>query len=67
MGNQLFQHAREFVEQAIQAGDTADQQEKLEVAKNALSSAYANSTTAEKAQLAEFQQQLEDASLESKS
>lgn len=51
MGNQLFQQARDFVEKARVTRDTHS----IEVAKNALSSAYANSTTAEKVQLRDMQ------------
>lgn len=47
MGNKLFQEAREFVEQAVISKD----QRAIETAKNAISSAYANSTNAERAQL----------------
>ena len=54
MGNRLFQEARRFVESAKTAGpgerDTA-----VAKAKNALSSAYANSTVAEQRQLQEMQ------------
>lgn len=51
MGNKLFQQAREFTEQASLTKDAHS----IEVAKNAISSAYANSTTAEKVQLGAFQ------------
>lgn len=51
MGNQLFRQARDFVEKARVSKDIHS----IEVAKNALSSAYANSTTAEKEQLREMQ------------
>lgn len=63
MGNQLFQQAKVHVKQFMHANDPAEKQEKLEVAKNSLSSAYANSTPAEQTQLREFQQQLEDGNL----
>lgn len=63
MGNQLFQQARHHVEQFLHANDPAEKQEKLGVAKNAVSSAYANTTPAEQACLREFQQQLEDGNL----
>ncbi|MFX3624101.1 MAG: DUF3813 domain-containing protein [Ectobacillus sp.] len=59
MGNMLFQQARDAVTKAVQCTDSAEQQELTAKAKNALSSAYANSTTAEKTQLREMQQQLE--------
>lgn len=58
MGNQLFQEARRFVEMAKSASP-ADRQAAMEKAKNALSSAYANSTTAEKGQLQEMQTELD--------
>ncbi|HZG71227.1 MAG TPA: DUF3813 domain-containing protein [Chondromyces sp.] len=57
MANRLFQQARQFVELAKVAPPSykADMEER---AKNALSSAYANSTFAEKEQLHEMQDQL---------
>lgn len=58
MGNQLFQEARRFVEMARSASP-ADRQTAMEKAKNALSSAYANSTIAEKSQLHEMQDELD--------
>ncbi|THE11229.1 DUF3813 domain-containing protein [Bacillus timonensis] len=62
MGNRLFQKARETVEVAKLAStgqsDTS-LQNAISVAKNALSSAYANSTTAEKEQLRELQNELD--------
>lgn len=58
MGNHLFQEARRFVEMAKSASP-ADRQASVEKAKNALSSAYANSTTAEKSQLQEMQTELD--------
>ncbi|MCQ6280988.1 DUF3813 domain-containing protein [Bacillus sp. EB600] len=61
MGNQLFQEARRFVEMARTASP-ADRQTAMEKAKNALSSAYANSTIAEKSQLHEMQDELENLS-----
>lgn len=62
MGNQLFQQARESVAIAEQA--QAGQVdlcpiEAMNVAKNALSSAFANSTTAEKKQLHNLQDRLD--------
>ncbi|UOY92126.1 DUF3813 domain-containing protein [Ectobacillus sp. JY-23] len=59
MGNMLFQQARDAVTQAVQCIG-AEQQQMVEKAKNALSSAYANSSTAEKTQLRDMQQQLQD-------
>nr|WP_263328362.1 DUF3813 domain-containing protein [Neobacillus sp. Marseille-Q6967] len=58
MGNQLFQEARRFVEMAKTA-DPAERSSAVEKAKNALSSAYANSTVAEQSQLQEMQNELE--------
>ncbi|MEH7224884.1 DUF3813 domain-containing protein [Bacillus sp. JJ1566] len=62
MGNPLFQKARETVEVAklASAGQSdTSLQDAISVAKNALSSAYANSTTAEKEQLRELQTELD--------
>jgi hypothetical protein len=58
MGNQLFQEARRFVEMAKNASP-ADQEVALAKAKNALSSAYANSTVAEQGQLQKMQNELD--------
>ena len=58
MGNQLFQEARRFVEIAKSASP-ADQPAAIATAKNALSSAYANSTVAEQSQLQKIQNELE--------
>lgn len=58
MANQLFQEARRFVEMAINASP-ADQNTAIEKAKNALSSAYANSTVAEQGQLHAMQDELD--------
>ena len=59
MGNRLFQEARESVQLAKTASpeerDVAEQR-----AKNALSSAFANSTPAEQRQLSELQTELEN-------
>ena len=66
MGNQLFQQARSQVEQAEQKLQNATTPEQLSAAfdeitkaKNSLSSAFANSTTAEKEQLAQMQNTIE--------
>jgi hypothetical protein len=61
MGNQLFQKARETVQLAKQAvNDQQPESEKaIAVAKNALSSAFANSTMAEKNQLYQLQNELD--------
>lgn len=58
MGNQLFQEARRFVEMAKSA-DPADRDSVISKAKNALSSAYANSTFTEQNQLQEMQNELD--------
>jgi hypothetical protein len=66
MGNQLFQKAREAVSLAKQASngsDTLDPNQSVNVAKNALSSAFANSTDAEKEQLRMMQQELDEIQL----
>ncbi|MBS4218024.1 DUF3813 domain-containing protein [Bacillus sp. FJAT-49711] len=59
MGNRLFQEARDFVEHAeelfLTGGSTEEKEKALQVAKNALSSAYANTTFAEQEQLREYQ------------
>ncbi|MBU8877431.1 DUF3813 domain-containing protein [Bacillus sp. FJAT-29790] len=61
MGNRLFQEARRSVNMAKNA-DHVTQQMAISQAKNALSSAYANSTRAEQAQLQEMQQELDQLS-----
>lgn len=61
MGNQLFQEARRFVEMAKTA-DPNERESVVEKARNALSSAYANSTFAEQKQLQEMQTELEQVS-----
>jgi len=58
MGNQLFQEARRFVEMAKSA-DASDRESAVAKAKNALQSAYANSTLQEQRQLQEMQQELD--------
>ncbi|MDM5357608.1 DUF3813 domain-containing protein [Peribacillus sp. ACCC06369] len=60
MANNLFQKAREFVEEALHSEHDGDQRKTEEVAKNALSSAFANTTEAEKEQLRELQEELEN-------
>ncbi|MGO4888482.1 DUF3813 domain-containing protein [Anaerobacillus sp. MEB173] len=67
MGNKLFQEARkavEIAEQKVMLATTPEQFEdaiaEIEKAKNNLSSAFANSTTAEKEQLAKYQDQIQD-------
>jgi polyhydroxyalkanoate synthesis regulator phasin len=58
MGNRLFQEAREFVQLAKNAS-SEEREVAQERAKNALSSAFANSTPAEQRQLSELQNELE--------
>ncbi|WP_335870019.1 DUF3813 domain-containing protein [Bacillus sp. 2205SS5-2] len=61
MTNPLYVQARDFVEQAVQAceaGDTEVKQAYIDKAKNALSSAYANSNVYEQAQLRQMQTEL---------
>ncbi|KOR94438.1 DUF3813 domain-containing protein [Geobacillus stearothermophilus] len=63
MGNRLFQEARKAVAQAKQAksGEIDMSVERaVAIAKNALSSVYAHSNTAEKAQLRQFQAELDE-------
>jgi hypothetical protein len=61
MGNQLFQKAREAVQIAKQAVNEqhSESEKAINVAKNALSSAFANSTMAEKKQLHQLQDELD--------
>jgi hypothetical protein len=58
MGNQLFQEAQRFVELA-KSPPTSGLDSAVAKAKNALSSAFANSTVAEQEQLQQMQQELE--------
>lgn len=58
MGDRLFQEARKSVALAKNATGSG-QHEAIERARNALSSAYANSTTAQKLQLRELQNELD--------
>lgn len=58
MGNILFQEAKRFVNMAKSAGPD-DREGAIAKAKNALSSAYANSTVAEQSQLHQMQNELE--------
>ncbi len=57
MGNRLFQEARKAV-QLAKSAEPAEQSAAIDSAKNALSSAYANTTMAEKEQLRAFQDEL---------
>jgi len=58
MGNRLFQEAKQAVEVA-KFSNGRDVDGLVEKAKNAISSAYANTTIAEQHQLAELQKELE--------
>lgn len=58
MGNRLFQEARIFVDLAKNC-DSYNRPEAIAKAKNALSSAWANTTPAEQAQLRELQKELD--------
>lgn len=58
MGNRLFQEARQAVEVAKYANGN-DVAGLVDKAKNAISSAYANTTIAEQHQLAELQKELD--------
>jgi hypothetical protein len=60
MGNNLFQQAKEFIEEALHSEHDVNQPKTEEVAKNALSSAYANTNNSEKEQLRELQEKLEN-------
>jgi polyhydroxyalkanoate synthesis regulator phasin len=58
MGNRLFQEARKFVDLAKNC-EPGIKNEAISKAKNALSSAFANSTFAEQRQLHELQKELD--------
>lgn len=58
MGNRLFQEARQAVQIAVNSSGSGQHTE-IEKAKNALSSAYANSTAPEQKQLSEMQKELD--------
>jgi flagellar biosynthesis chaperone FliJ len=67
LSNKLFQLAKEAVHKAEQQLQNASTEEDIddaiqyvETAKNNLSSAFANSTTAERQQLQQYQQQLDE-------
>ncbi|MEH6888898.1 DUF3813 domain-containing protein [Bacillus sp. JJ864] len=62
MGNLLFQQARDAVSQAVSCSNDSEQQALVNKAKNALLSAYTNSSTAEKVQLHEMQEELQSIS-----
>lgn len=57
MANQLLQQAREFTKRLKQKNDIS--QDDIDKAKNAISSAFANSTEAEKELLQQYQQDLD--------
>ncbi len=56
--NELFQQARHFVEKAVHSSK-ARQEQAVEIAQNALSSAYANSTIPQQKQLRHLQKELD--------
>ncbi|MBM4764216.1 DUF3813 domain-containing protein [Bacillus sp. B15-48] len=58
MGNRLFQEARQAVSMAKSANGE-ERQDSIKRAENALSSAFANSTLAEKQQLHQYQDELD--------
>lgn len=62
MGNLLFQQARDAVSQAVSCSNDSEQQALVNQAKNALQSAYTHSSTAEKVQLREMQENLQSIS-----
>lgn len=57
MANQLLQQAREFTKRLKQKNDIS--QDDIDKANNAISSAFANSTEAEKELLQQYQQELD--------
>lgn len=57
MANQLLQQAREFTKRLKQKNDIS--QDDIDKATNAISSAFANSTEAEKELLQQYQQELD--------
>lgn len=60
MANRLFQQARQYIEKAKASSTLGrEKEEAILKAKNALSSAYANSTFAEQQQLQDIQKELE--------
>ncbi|PKG25504.1 DUF3813 domain-containing protein [Niallia nealsonii] len=58
MGNRLFQEARQAVE-ALKVAQGHDVEHLMAVAKNAISSAYANTNLAEQHQLTELQKEID--------
>ncbi|MDR4196834.1 DUF3813 domain-containing protein [Bacillus cereus] len=60
MGNVLFQQARDAFENAVSFSSGTEQQDLVYRAKNALQSAYANSSTVEKVPLGDMQEQLQN-------
>lgn len=58
MGNRLFREAKKAVAMAQNAG--SNNQDEIERAENSLSSAFANSTLAEKQQLHQYQDELDN-------
>ncbi|AGN35703.1 DUF3813 domain-containing protein [Bacillus paralicheniformis] len=62
MRNELFQMAKAAVHEAEASTDSGEKAKAVARAKNALSSAYANSTDAERRQLHDLQEQLDQRS-----
>ncbi|WP_313800617.1 DUF3813 domain-containing protein [Cytobacillus sp.] len=58
MGNRLFQEARRLIDETRNV-EPVEQQQRIISAQNALSSAFANATRAEQAQLSEMQKELD--------
>ncbi|MGE6630949.1 DUF3813 domain-containing protein [Bacillus sp. NPDC077027] len=60
MRNELFDQAKSFTEEALTSSlNGLEHQKAVDKAKNAVSSAFANSTDAERKQLRTFQNQLD--------
>ncbi|MCY8143574.1 DUF3813 domain-containing protein [Bacillus haynesii] len=62
MRNELFQMAKAAVHEAEATADSGEKAKAVARAKNALSSAFANSTDAERRQLHNLQEQLDQLS-----
>lgn len=58
MGNRLFQEARRLIDETRNV-EPVEQQQRIISAQNALSSAFANASRAEQAQLSEMQKELD--------
>ncbi|MCP8615557.1 DUF3813 domain-containing protein [Salirhabdus salicampi] len=63
MANNLLEQARQAVNRVVEMGQNmnqADHQKEIEVAKNVIHSAYAQSSAEEQAELQELEQQIEN-------